>query len=131
MSGKLSILNRRLGKVEKQLADRARREKLTNCICGDPIIAMSTDPEKFEAEMNRTCPAHGFRRFGKIIAVIFGSVDPADEPETDGQETDEPMAEEVAKNLAKLHQLLETYELRFWKDFKSRIEREELEEHES
>jgi hypothetical protein len=127
MSGKLSSLGRRLAKVEQKLAERARREKLANCICGAAIIAVSTAPEQFEAEMNRTCPAHGFRRLGKIIPVIFGSVDAADEPETDGPDTDE-VDKDQAKNQAKLKQLLETYELRFWKDCKSRVE---LEEHES
>src|ERR1019366_524822 len=91
----LSSLSRRLAKVEQKLADSARREKLVNCICGDTIIAVSTAPEQFEAEMNRTCPVHGFRRFGEICAVMFGC--------TDGPETEEE---------AKLGQLLETYELR-------------------
>jgi hypothetical protein len=123
----LSSLSRRLAKVEQKLADSARREKLVNCICGDTIIAVSTAPEQFEAEMNRTCPVHGFRRLEKIIPVIFGRVDASDEPETDGPDTDE-VDKDQAKNQAKLLQLLETYELRFWKDCMSRVE---LEGHES
>jgi hypothetical protein len=27
------------------------------------------DPEKFEAEMNRTCPVHGLRRFGNMVVL--------------------------------------------------------------
>lgn len=101
----LSSLSRRLAKVEQKLADSARREKLVNCICGDTIIAVSTAPEQFEAEMNRTCPVHGFRRFGKICAVMFGV--------TDGPET---------KEEAKLRQLLETYELRLSQLSQSSVE---------
>jgi hypothetical protein len=47
-----------------------------------------------------------------------------------GPGTDE-IDEEQAKNQAQLHQLIETYELRFWKDLKSRVELEEDEENES
>lgn len=129
MTRKLLSLSRQFAKVEQKLADRARREKLADCICCDTIIAVSTAPEKFEAEMNRTCPVHEFRRLGKIIAVIFGSVDPAEEPEMFGPGTDE-IDKEQAKNEAKLYQLIETYELRFWKDLKSRVELEEDEENE-
>jgi hypothetical protein len=69
MSGKYSSLSRQLATVEQKLANRARREKLANCICGDWIIVVSMAPQLFEAEMNRTCPVHGFRRFGHIHAL--------------------------------------------------------------
>ena len=93
MSGKLSSLSRRLAKVEQQLADVARREELANCICREMTITF--EAEEFEAEMNRTCLVHGFRRLGRILAVRFVN--------TDGTLTEES---------AKLHQLVETYELR-------------------
>jgi hypothetical protein len=93
-TGTLRSLRRRLAKVERELVDSARQEKLTNCICLANIIAVSTDPEQFEAEMNRPCPVHGFRRLGKIIAVNLRC--------TDGSEREE---------VARLGQLIETYKL--------------------
>jgi hypothetical protein len=127
MSGKYSSVSRRLAKFEQKLADRARREKLANCICGGTIIAVSVAPELFEGEMNRTCPVHGFRRFGELHIVNFGRVDPAEEAEGCGPRTDE-IDKEQDNNLAKLNQLLEMYELREWEYLKSR---NEIEEHES
>jgi hypothetical protein len=66
MSGKLSSLSRRLAKIERQLIDGARREELENCICRQLTVADPNKPEEFEAEMNETCPLHGFRRLGEI-----------------------------------------------------------------
>ena len=72
MSGSLSNLNRRLAKVEQQMADRERQKKLATCNCypNDPeglgIPFVVTNTEEFEAEMNLTCPAHGFRRLGQL-----------------------------------------------------------------
>jgi hypothetical protein len=122
MSGKYSSLSRQLAKVERKLANRARREKLANCICGGTIIALSMATEQFEAEMNRTCPVHGFRRFGHIDALIFEC--------PDGDETLGP-PEYERNEPVKLEQLVKTYELRYWEDLKSRVELEEDEENES
>ena len=124
MTRKLLSLSRQLAKVERKQADRARREKLANCICGGTIIALSLAPELFEAEMNRTCPVHGFRRFGQIAAMIF--------ERSPGDETIYgPPEYETMDDGVKLKQLLKTYELSYWKDFKSRVEREADEENES
>jgi hypothetical protein len=71
MSGKLSSLSRRLAKVEQQAADQARRAELANCACTDLTIANPDLPEEFEAEMNLPCPAHGFRRLGRIMRIRF------------------------------------------------------------
>lgn len=75
MSGKVSSLSRRLAKMEKATAKRAERDKLAGCICkyypspNGVTVAISTEPDKFEAEMNQTCSAHGFRRLGHIIVI--------------------------------------------------------------
>jgi hypothetical protein len=71
MSGKLSSLSRRLAKIERQLIDGARREELENCICRQLTVADPNKPEEFEAEMNETCPLHGFRRLGEIIEIQY------------------------------------------------------------
>jgi len=77
MSTKLPGLGKRLARVERVVADAARRERLTGCICKrhpfDRTLIIS--PEEFEAEMNRTCPVHGFRRMGELIIIEFVSPD--------------------------------------------------------
>jgi len=75
MSGTLSSLSRRLTKLEQQLADRARRAKLASCNCSYVTIADPARPEEFEAEMNLPCPAHGFRRLGRINRQFFYNPD--------------------------------------------------------
>ena len=74
MSGRLTGFRRRLAKVEKALAETAEQEKMANCICrlgpkSRPTIAISEEPEEFEAEMNQKCPVHGFRDLGNIIHI--------------------------------------------------------------
>ena len=53
--------------------DIARREKLANCNCyPDPLrikMLVVKDAKEFEAHMNLSCPAHGFRRLGKLMVV--------------------------------------------------------------
>jgi hypothetical protein len=77
MAGKLAGLRRRLEKAEKALAETVEQERLANCICKvgprgpRPTIAISMEPEKFEAEMNQKCPVHGFRDLGNIIHMKF------------------------------------------------------------
>ena len=58
---------RRLEKLEQKLADLARQEALANCNCQTRIFVNST--KVLEAEMSKTCPAHGFRRLGQITIV--------------------------------------------------------------
>ncbi|MGA8764234.1 MAG: hypothetical protein WB562_15310, partial [Candidatus Sulfotelmatobacter sp.] len=65
MSGKFASLDRRLTKVEQELTSRERRRELANCTCREVTVALPNQIEEFEAEMNRTCPAHGFRRLGQ------------------------------------------------------------------
>jgi len=72
MSGKLSGLQKRLTKVEKQLADRAdraRRAWLAKCNCKDWTLAGPA--EQFEEQMKLRCPCHGFRRLGKITRLLY------------------------------------------------------------
>ena len=57
-------LRKRLEKLEQQLAEIKRRESLGKCNCRNFTLAATA--EYFEAEMNQTCPVHGFRRLGKI-----------------------------------------------------------------
>jgi hypothetical protein len=76
VSGKLPGLKRRLAKVEKVFTETAEREKLASCICkvGDrsaPTVVFSWEPEKFEAEMNQTCPVHGFRNLGQLTIIYL------------------------------------------------------------
>ncbi|MGA2358966.1 MAG: hypothetical protein ABSF66_08205 [Terriglobales bacterium] len=105
MSGKLSSLSSRLAKVEQQQADRKRRAELANCACREITIAVPHEAERFEAEMNRRCPAHGFHRLGKLLAVNF--VEPG---------------MTVTEESAKLNQLVATYELRLSQLSQSSIE---------
>lgn len=72
MSGNLSSLEKRLANLEQRVADLARQVASANCNC-EPYgtLALSFQPEKFEAEMNLPCPAHGFRRLGMILKIRF------------------------------------------------------------
>jgi hypothetical protein len=95
MSGRLSNLRTRLAKVERQVADTARCEKLANCNCrpqGEDSPSIFVKAEEFEAAANLPCPTHGIRRLGRLSAIVFGRT---------------PTAES-----AKLIQLMEEYELR-------------------
>jgi hypothetical protein len=75
MSGKLSGLWKRLEKVEQLMADQARRAELANCNCQHFVtLAIAGHADEFEAEMNLPCPAHSFRRLGRIMRIGF--VDP-------------------------------------------------------
>jgi hypothetical protein len=76
MSTRLSILNKRLVKVEQQVAHIARREQLADCKCFPPGPNGISLPwfivkkaEEFEADMNLRCPVHGFRRLGALMIV--------------------------------------------------------------
>jgi hypothetical protein len=55
---------KRLEKLEQQVAEIKRRESPAKCNCRNSTPAASA--EYFQAEMNQTCPVHGFRRLGKI-----------------------------------------------------------------
>lgn len=76
MSRKLTNLNTRLAKVEKQATYVATREKLANCNCyPDPLgikMLVVKDAKEFEAHMKLSCPAHGFRRLGRLMVVTIG-----------------------------------------------------------
>ncbi len=109
MRRKLSSLSKRLAEVEQQVAERTKREELANCICRTSKPGtFAHNAEKFEAEMNRTCPVHGLRRLGDVIAVTF--VNP------DGTLSEESI---------KLSQLIDTYNLRLSQHSQSNDEREE------
>lgn len=75
MSRKLANLNTRLAKVEKQATYIATQEKLANCNCYPDPLGMGRlvvrDGKEFEAHMNLSCPAHGFRRLGNLMVVTI------------------------------------------------------------
>jgi len=56
---------KRLEKLEQQMAEIARRKSPVKCNCRTHTLAAAA--EYFAAEMNQTCPVHGFRRLGKIM----------------------------------------------------------------
>jgi hypothetical protein len=90
-------LEKRLAEVERRLRDVARRDQLANCNCQQLTSAFSSD--NFEEEMNRPCPAHGFRDLGTImhtVVVPTNSLVREIEPEED----------------TKLQALIATYEAR-------------------
>ncbi len=93
---KLLSLRKRLGKVEQQVADRARREEFAHCICGGVTVAIPGQEEEFEAKMNVPCPSHGFRKLGRIIKVV--SVKP-DRTEKDSSRLDQLLAIYEARQL--------------------------------
>jgi hypothetical protein len=105
MSAKLSSVRKRLAKLEQEQADRARREELADCNCPELKSAVSflaVCPGQFEGEINTKCPVHGFRRFGEIVVMDFGT-----------------------EESTKLSQLVEEYELRLAQHSQSSVEPEE------
>jgi hypothetical protein len=55
---------KRLERLEQKLTEIAKRKSAVNCNCRD--FTPAAVAEFFQAEMNQTCPVHGFRRLGKI-----------------------------------------------------------------
>ena len=72
MAGNFSSFKKRFANLEQRAADLARRVASANCKC-EPCgtLALPSQPEKFEAEMNLPCPTHGFRRLGMILKIRF------------------------------------------------------------
>jgi hypothetical protein len=105
MPAKLSSLHNRLAKLEQEWAERVKREELADCNC--PAMKSSVGflapifPEALEAELNKTCPVHGFRQLGRIVRMNFGN-----------QES------------TKVLQLIEEYKLRLAQHSQSSIEPE-------
>lgn len=64
---------RRLERLEQKLAEIATRKSAAKCNCRDFTLAAGA--KYFEAEMNQTCPVHGFRRLGKINVLNVQIVD--------------------------------------------------------
>jgi hypothetical protein len=55
---------RRLKRLEQQVAQIAKRNPQAICNCRR--LTVVARPEYFAAEMNQTCPVHGFRSLGQI-----------------------------------------------------------------
>ena len=87
-------LEKRLTKIEQRLLDVAR-EQLGDCNCRKFSCASASNLEEFEEEMNRPCPAHGFRNLGQIFHTVIVPLNDA------GREND-----------AKAEKLIKTYEAR-------------------
>ena len=94
MSRNLSSLETRLANLERCVADLARQVESANCTCELGTLALSSQPEKFEAEMNSPCPVQGFRRLGMILKIRFVNGDGSRD------------------STARLDELLATYEAR-------------------
>jgi hypothetical protein len=94
---------KRLERLEEKYADLARQEELANCICQTRIVAYST--KIFEAEMNKTCPAHGFRRLGRIMiaCIVPTRKDRADSVDERSVGLDE-LVKEYQRRLAEVEQ---------------------------
>ena len=100
-------LRRRIAKAEKALANRKKQQELANCVCGGVVTAIPGQAEEFEAEINRTCPAHGYRRIGHLIRVQW--VD----SERNLARTSERKRERDRQDDADIDRLIEIYEARF------------------
>jgi hypothetical protein len=98
---------KRLEKLEKQLAEIATRQSGANCNCRDFTLA----GQLFEAEMNQTCPVHGFRGLGQIMVLQI--------EDEDGNITEESLA--VSK-------LVEEYKQRLARHRQQILEEDEPEE---
>ena len=68
-------LEKRLAKVEQELAQVEADERFKNCTCGKGFVILSAGgAERLRAEMDRLCPVHGFREL-HIMRIV--SVRPA------------------------------------------------------
>ncbi|SRR5579872_3168262 len=67
---------KRLRNIEQKLAKM--REK--DCNCGALVLLTPGGAEEFRAEMNRICPAHGFRDFQVMHIVIDEPYPPTEFP---------------------------------------------------
>ena len=115
MSGIRPSLRKRLAKLEQEHADRVRRKRLRDCNCAEEKLAVALSMENiedFEAEMNRTCPVHGFRSLGELVAIVF-------------QAPSETRGGTPTELSSKLLQLVDTYDLRLEQHSQSSVEPEE------
>ncbi len=77
------------------MADLALRAELANCNCrhfSGVTLADPGRPEEFEAEMSLPCPAHGFRRLGTIMRLVFVKSTNAGRAEVSSPRLDELIA---------------------------------------
>lgn len=63
-------LVRRLAKVEQEIDQVAAEKKADSCICNEFVIVAAGGVAEFTAQMNRICPAHGFRKLDIMHLVI-------------------------------------------------------------
>ena len=112
MSAKFPSLQKRLAKVDRRLADIARREELANCNCRRITVAVAGRAEEFEAETNVPCPAHGLRRLGAIVCAV------ALESENDEESVKERMRQENSE----LDRVLVIYEARLAQQDSQKLE---------
>jgi hypothetical protein len=92
-------LRQRLAKVERVLAERKRKVDLADCRCGKPVITLAGQAKELEAELNGTCPTHGFLRVGTVIHLGAGEL----------PEDPESVKEERRREAAEISQIIGQY----------------------
>ena len=85
-------LERRLAKLEQELAQIEVEKKLGECICDQFVTVSAGSVAKFRAEMNRPCPAHGFREL-HIMHIV--TVDTTRDPSSRAEIVEEAEVEEA------------------------------------
>jgi len=117
VSRRFSSLNRRLAAVEQEVAERVKRVELADCNCPkikSPIPFLAFEPGQLEEELNRGCPVHGLRRFGRIRIMNFVNMDLTS-----------------SEDAVKCEQLIEAHQLRLAQQSQSSIESEQDDSQES
>lgn len=78
----LAAIVRRISKIENQIDKAAKEIRAKDCNCFGHVDFIPGRLAEFEAEMNKTCPVHGFRRLSYPI-LIFDEPDEQDKPRFD------------------------------------------------
>ena len=66
---KLPSLRKRLARIEGAIAAKKRELERQDCTCGEGVMAWTGQANQMKAELERTCPVHGFRRVRIQCAV--------------------------------------------------------------
>ena len=101
MFGKLPSLKRRLARIEKVVASRAREQELQECTCGAGVMVWTGQVGQLKADLERTCPAHGFRRVRIMLMRVM--------PPRNGSESEK---ERNRLENAELDQVIQDYKTR-------------------
>jgi hypothetical protein len=66
----LAAIVKRVYRIERQIENAGREMRAQDCICFQSVVAVWGKLAEFEAEMNKTCPVHGFRRLKHPIVIV-------------------------------------------------------------